>query len=112
MSRVAELTASLDSIPHKSTKDNNIERLGVGLSISMGATEEINQVENLDCSVVKLATSPRKPTTSRYKSLTSSSSLSILYDIVRGCGAGGGDGGSCAGAGAGAGISRATSSAA
>ncbi|GKD77633.1 hypothetical protein Tco_1340254, partial [Tanacetum coccineum] len=26
---------------------------------------EVNQVETLDCSVVKLATSPRRPTTSR-----------------------------------------------
>ncbi|GKE37724.1 hypothetical protein Tco_1461129 [Tanacetum coccineum] len=66
MSRVAKLTASLDSITHR-------------------------------------------PTTSRHKSCTSSSSLSILYDIVRGCESGGG---ACASAGAGAGISRATSSAA
>ncbi|GJX63288.1 hypothetical protein Tco_0296188 [Tanacetum coccineum] len=39
MSRVAELTASLDSITHKSTKDNNIERSGVGLSIGMRGYE-------------------------------------------------------------------------
>nr|GEW25669.1 hypothetical protein [Tanacetum cinerariifolium] len=52
--------------------------------------QEISQVETLDCSVVKLSTTPRKPTTSR-------------------CGGGGG---ACAGAGAGAGagISSATSS--
>ncbi|GKF23328.1 hypothetical protein Tco_0075650, partial [Tanacetum coccineum] len=72
--------------------------------------QEISQVETLDYSVVKLATSPHMPMTSRHKSCTSSLSLSILYDIVRGCGAGGGGGGACTGAGAG--ISRATSSSA
>ncbi|GJY11205.1 hypothetical protein Tco_0379390 [Tanacetum coccineum] len=54
-----------------------------------GQHEEISHVETLDCSVVKLATSPRRPTTSRRKSCTSSSSLSILCDIVRGCRASG-----------------------
>ncbi|GKF01134.1 hypothetical protein Tco_0028057, partial [Tanacetum coccineum] len=48
------------------------------------------------------------PTTSRRNSCTSSSSLSILYDIVQGCGASGEGGGACAGAGTG--ISRVTSS--
>ncbi|GKA64573.1 hypothetical protein Tco_0764280 [Tanacetum coccineum] len=54
-----------------------------------------------------------RPTTSCRKSCTSSSILSILYDIVRGYEAGGGGGGACAGAGAGAGtrIFRVTSSA-
>ncbi|GKB19371.1 hypothetical protein Tco_0853294 [Tanacetum coccineum] len=77
-----------------------------------GQHEEISHVENLYCSVVKLVTSPHRPTTSRPKSCTSFSSLSILCDIVRGCGAGGGGGGACAGAGAGTRISRATSLAA
>ncbi|GKG35261.1 hypothetical protein Tco_0440415, partial [Tanacetum coccineum] len=73
---------------------------------------EISQVETLDCSVVKLVTSPHRPMKSRRKSCTSSPSLSILCDIVRGYGAGGGSGGACIGAGAGAGISGATSSSA
>ncbi|GKG22540.1 hypothetical protein Tco_0387843, partial [Tanacetum coccineum] len=64
---------------------------------------EISQVETLDCSVVKLVTFPRRPTTSRHKSCSSSSSLSILCDIVRGCEAGKGGGGACVGAGAGTG---------
>ncbi|GJZ75868.1 hypothetical protein Tco_0640333 [Tanacetum coccineum] len=64
-----------------------------------GQHEEISHVETLDYSVVKLMTSPRRPKTLRRKSCTSSSSLSILCDIVRGCGAGGGGGGACAGAG-------------
>ncbi|GKG55494.1 hypothetical protein Tco_0572134, partial [Tanacetum coccineum] len=58
----------------------------------------ISQVEILDWSVVKLSITPRKPTTSRCKSCTSSLTLSILCDIVRCWGAGGG---ACVGAGAG-----------
>ncbi|GJS27918.1 hypothetical protein Tco_0488538 [Tanacetum coccineum] len=59
----------------------------------------------LDCSMVKLSATPRKPTTSRRKSCTSSLTLSILCDIVQGWGAGGGGGGTCAGASVGTGIS-------
>ncbi|GJZ77094.1 hypothetical protein Tco_0641766 [Tanacetum coccineum] len=55
--------------------------------------EVISQVETLDCSVVKLLTTPHKPTTSCCKSRTSFSILLILYEMVRGLWSGGGGGG-------------------
>ncbi|GKF84304.1 hypothetical protein Tco_0249202, partial [Tanacetum coccineum] len=59
----------------------------------------ISQVETLDCSMVKLSTTHRKPIILRHKSYTSSSILSILYDMVWGCGASRGGGSAYAGAG-------------
>ncbi|GJV30025.1 hypothetical protein Tco_1386473 [Tanacetum coccineum] len=100
------------NIQYRSTKDSNIKRKGsrVGLSIGMKGCEGTSiacprsdmplegqpYVETLDCSVVKLLTTPRKPTTSCRKLCTSSSILSILCDMVRGYGSGGGGGGACA----------------
>ncbi|GKB63505.1 hypothetical protein Tco_0919691 [Tanacetum coccineum] len=100
------------NIQYKSTKDSNIKgkRSRVGLSIDIkgckgtrmacprsdAPLEGQPQVETLDCLVVKLSITPRKPTTSRRKLCTSSS---ILYDMVRGCGAGGAGRGACAGVG-------------